>query len=240
MNKQVLKVVPRKVLGRRVKRLRAEGVLPGNVYGKKVKSKAIQLKLADFEKVYKKVGETGLVELIVNSDKKPVLIHNVQTHPVTDLPIHIDFLQVDLKEKVKTDVPVELVGESPAEKTGVGTVVQYLDEIEVEALPGNLPEKFEIDLSKLSEVDQAVQVKDLRVDAKKVEIQDAPEQIVVKVEPPREEEEAAPSPKEEEAEEVVPEEAPGEEERPKEKAPSEEKEKPGGEKKKEASKTQKS
>lgn len=217
MQKQSLKAEKRKVLGRKVKKLRREGILPANIYGKKIKSQAIQVPLAEFNKIFKKVGETGVVELSVNSSNRPVLINSVQLDPVSDTPIHADFLQVDLKEKVTAGVPVELTGESPAEKQGLGTVVQQIDEIEVEALPGDLPEKFEIDLSVLTEVNQQVQVKDLTVDKKKVEVKQDGQQIIVKVEPPRKEEEAAPLPKEE----VPEEEAPKEEAAAGEKAPEE-------------------
>jgi len=189
MDKHTLKAEKRKILGQKVKTLRKEGVLPANIYGKKVKSLAIQIPMNDFQKVYKEAGETGIVEIAVDSSKKPVLINNVQVHPVTDIPIHVDFLQIDLKEKVTADVPVDLIGESPAEKSGLGTVVQQINEIEVEALPTDLPEKFEVDLSKLTKVDMAVLVKELDVDKKKVEIKSDAEQILVKVEPPRKEEE---------------------------------------------------
>lgn len=197
MDKQTLKAEKRKIFGRKVKRLRAEGMLPANIYGKKVKSEAVSVNLSNFVRIFEKTGETGLVEIILNGGskkalKKTVLIHNVQVDPVADTPIHADFLQVDLKEKVTAAVSVEVVGESPAEKAGKGTVVQQIDEVEVEALPADLPEKFSVDIGSLSEVDQAVAVKDLGVDGKKVEIKEDPEQIVVKVEAVREEEEAVP------------------------------------------------
>lgn len=205
MNKLILKAEKRHITGRKVKKLRKDGILPANIYGKKVESLAVQVGMGDFQKVFKDAGETGLVELVVNGNKKPVLIHNVQFDPVTSNPIHADFLQVDLKEKVTAQVPVELVGASPAEKQGLGTVVQYIDEIEVEALPADLPDKFEVDASRLTEVDMAVLVKDLPLDKTKVEIKEDLEQILVKVEPPRKEE--VPSPAEETVEEA---EAPGE------------------------------
>ena len=188
MDTKTLKAESRKVTGRKVKNLRREGVLPGNVYGKKVKSESVQVSLKDFDKIYSEVGETGLLTLDVGKDKKPVLIHNLQLHPVTDEPLHVDFLQVDLKEKVTAQVPVELSGESPAEKQGLGTVVLMLDEIEVESLPTDLPEKFEIDKATLAEVDQTIFVKDLKIDKSKVEVKTDLESIVVKVEPPQKEE----------------------------------------------------
>ena len=192
MPKTVLAAEKRTLEGRKVKNLRKEGILPGNVYGKKVKSQSVQVNLKDFQKTFKEIGETGLLTLQVGDDEKPVLIHNLQLNPVTDEPVHVDFLQVDLKEKVEADIPVELIGESPAEKQAIGTVVQHINEIKVEALPTDLPEKFEVDVTTLVEVDQSIFVKDLKFDRSKVEIKSDLEAIVAKVEPPQKEEVIAP------------------------------------------------
>ncbi len=186
----------RKITGRKVKNLRKEGVLPANIYGKKIKSESIQVKLADFNTVFKKVGETGLVTLLIGKEEKPVLVANVQKDPVSDEPVHIDFHQVDLKEKVTAKVEVEMTGESPAEKQAIGTVVQYLDEIEVEALPMDLPEKFIVDVTSLTEVDQAIKISDLKIDKEKIDVKADPETILIKVEPPQKEEVIAPPPAE--------------------------------------------
>lgn len=206
MTAQTLKAKKREVLGGKVKYLRREGVLPANIYGKKVKSQAVQVSMADFVKVYKKAGETGIVNLAVDGKKKPVLIHSVQTDPVSDQAIHADFLQVNLKEKITTQVPVELSGTSSGEKEGKGVVIQQIDEVEVEALPTDLPERFEVDLTKLKEVNDAIYVKEISYDKKKVKIESDPSQLIVKLEPPRKEEVTA------KEEEVVEEEAPEEEE----------------------------
>lgn len=197
MTRLKLEAQKRKLLGRKVKNLRKDKVLPGNMYGKNIKSSAVKVELADFLEVFKKAGETGLIDLVVDKKKSPVLIHNVQVDPVTDQPIHADFLKVNLKEKVTAQIPIELNGVSPAEKQGLGTVVQYIDEVEVEALPMDLPENFEVDLSNLEKVDDTVFVKDLEIDAKKVNIKEDKDRILVKVEPPREEEEEEVVPAEE-------------------------------------------
>lgn len=209
MDKITLDAELRSLKGRKVKKLREKGFMPANIFGKKIKSKAISIKLDDFSKVYQDAGETGLISLKIKGDKEikdsAVLISNVQMHPVDDVPVHVDFHQVDLKEKVTADVPVELTGISPAEKQSLGTVVQYIDEIEVEALPTDLPEKFIIDISKLEEVDQAVFVKDLDFDKAKVQVKAGLEEIVVKVEPPQKEEVIeAPAPEPEGVEGEVP------------------------------------
>lgn len=200
MEKIILKAKLRKLIGRKVKLLRKEGSLPANIYGKKIKSESIQIDLKEFLNVYKKVGDTGLFYI----NERPVLVANIQKDPVTDIVLHIDFHQVDLKEKVEAKVPVEISGESPAEKQGIGTVVQYINEVEVEALPTDLPEKFVVDISKLTEVNQAIFVKDIKVDKSKVEIRTDVESILAKVEPPQKEEVVAPPAPEVPAEGEVP------------------------------------
>lgn len=188
MTKKTLLAEERKLSGRKVKTLRISGWLPANVYGKKIKSVSVQVNFKEFQTLYKEVGETGLIDLVIGKESKPVLVHSLQVNPKTDDLIHVDFLQVDLKEKVTAEVPVELTGESPATKQGIGTVVQQLNNIEVEALPADLPEKFEVNVEGLVEVDQAIYVKDIKVDKSKVEIKSDAELIVVKIEPPQKEE----------------------------------------------------
>ncbi len=189
MTNTILKAETRKVVGRKVKKLRKEGFIPANIYGKKVKSQAILVEAKEFDKVFKSVGETSLLELQLGKEKRAVLIRKVQKNPIGENTLHIDFQQVDLKEKITAEIPVEITGESPAEKQGLGTMVQQVDEIEAQALPSDLPDKFEIDVSGLTEVDQAIYIKDIKIDKSKVTITDDPEKIVVKVEPPTVEEE---------------------------------------------------
>lgn len=181
MDKHTLKVEKREILGRKVKHLRNKGILPANVFGNRKYSLAISVNLADFEKVYKEAGETGLINLLIEGTKVPALVSDVSFEPVSGKILHVDFRQVDLKEKITANVPVELVGESPAEKQGLGVAVSYLTELEVEALPSDLPEKFVIDISKLTEIDQSISVKDVQVDSK-VRITLDPETIIVKIE----------------------------------------------------------
>lgn len=183
MTKITLKSEKRELFGRKVSRLRKSGLIPANVFGKKIESQAISVDAKEFADVFKKAGETQLIDL----NGKSVLVSNLQKDPISNLVIHVDFRQVDLTEKIEAKVPVILEGESPAEKQNLGTVVQQIDEIEVEALPADLPEKVIVDISVLAEVDQAIYVKDLKVD-KNVEIKTDLESIVVKVEPPTKEE----------------------------------------------------
>ncbi|MBU3956931.1 50S ribosomal protein L25 [Patescibacteria group bacterium] len=205
----------RTILGRKAKTLRREGVLPANIYGKKVKSLAVQTDLKSFLAAFKKTGETSVVKLKVKGEKtpRPVLIHNIQFDPVSDQPLHADFYQVDLKVKVTTEVPIELVGESPATKEKIGILIQPLTDVEVEALPTELPDKLELDISSLKEVGNAVAVVDLKI-PKEVKVLTPEKEILAKIEPLAKEEVALPP-----EEEVPEEEKPSEEEA---KAPPEE------------------
>ncbi len=179
MKREKLKVEKRKVLGKQVKKLRREGILPGNVYGRDVKSAAVQVALKDFAAVYKETGETGLVDLELDSKTIPVLIHNLQTDYRNNV-LHADFFQVNLKEKVKTMVPLEIVGEPKAVAEKIGLLMNILSEVEVEALPEDLPEHIEVNVEALAAVDQQITVGDLKVPAGVTILTDA-EQVVSKV-----------------------------------------------------------
>jgi len=150
----------RTVTGKKVKSLRREGLVPATVYGKKVKSRSVSVSADAFAKIYSAAGETGLVELSVDKEMSPVLIHSVQVDPVYGKTLHIEFHQVDLKEKVHAKVPVELIGESPAVAQKLGVLLTVLNDIEVEALPADLPEKITLDVSTLAEVNQELKVSD--------------------------------------------------------------------------------
>lgn len=207
-----LSAQPRTVLGKKVKNLRREGFLPANVYGKDLASVAVQVAMEDFTTLYKEVGETGLVDLELDGKKRPVLIKNVQFEFHYHTPLHADFYQVNLKEKVKTMVPLAFVGEAQAVTEKLGNLIQPLSEVEVEALPEALPENIEVNVEPLAAVDQQITVGDLKTD-EGVTILTDPEQIVAKITEIIEE----PEP---EAETVEGEEAPGE--TPEGEAPTEE------------------
>jgi large subunit ribosomal protein L25 len=170
----------RTVIGRTVKNLRKEGVLPGTIYGNAIDPISIQVTADEFTKTYRQTGETGIINLTVDEKIHPVLIKNVQLDPVTSIPIHVEFHQVNLKEKIKANIPVLITGESQAVKEKTGTLLQLLNEIEVEALPTELPEHIEVDISSLAEVNDHVVVKNLVMPEGVTLITD-PEIMVVKI-----------------------------------------------------------
>lgn len=169
--KHTLHASPREIVGRKVKQLRKEGKLPGHIYGKVGTNINVGVDTKTFLKTYSQVGSTGLVQLVVEGENtpRPVLISGVDMHPVSGAIMHIDFHQVNLKEKVTANIPVETSGESEAVKNG-GVLVLPYNELEVTALPADLPESFVVDISKLLEVGDTVTIADLVYDKQKIEI----------------------------------------------------------------------
>ena len=177
----------RTILGKKVKYLRAEGLTPATVYGKGIEPISIQLVTKELEKLFEEVGKSGLVDLSVDGKVVPVLFKNPQYHTVEGNLVHVDCHQVNLKEKITTTIPIEFVGESPSVKLG-NVLVEVLMEIEVEALPTDLPEKIVVDLSVLETVESVITVADLKIDRTILEVKNSPDQVIVKVDLPKEEE----------------------------------------------------
>lgn len=169
------------VLGRKVKSLRRDGIIPAHIFGHKVKTVHVQVQKKDFEPVFEKAGETGIIDLALDKEKRPVMVRNIQVDPLTSDPLHIDFYQVNLSEKVKVNVPLETVGESPAVEKKVGLLLTPVSEIEIEALPTDIPENVEIDISKLENIGDEIKVKDLPIDKSKVEVLTDEELVVVQI-----------------------------------------------------------
>lgn len=185
MDKLSLQVQERLILGKKVKKLRKSGLLPAHVYGKAVSSVSITVSQNDFLKVFHQAGETGLIDLKIGSEKiRPVLVRGIQYNPVHGTPVHIDFYQVNLLEKVRVPVPIVLIGEDPeAVHLGEAIVLQTLNEVEVEALPTDLVEHIKVDQANLKQIDDAITVADLKYDRDKLTILAESEEIVVKLAP---------------------------------------------------------
>lgn len=184
--KHQIKADVRTILGRKVKHLRKEGFLPATVYGNKFETVSIQFKMIELEKLFDQVGESGLVEILVNEQKLPILFRNPQYSPIDGNIIHIDCYKVNLKEKITATVPIEFVGESQAVKDG-NVLIEVTNEVEIEALPTDLPESITVDISVLNAIDDMITVGDIKLE-EKMEMVTAPEQVIVKIEEPRAEE----------------------------------------------------
>jgi large subunit ribosomal protein L25 len=174
-----LEAEKRTILGKKLKKLRREGITPGNIYGKHLKSQAVQIKTDDFLKVFGEVGETGLVDLTLGEEVIPVLVHGINKN-FRDQILHADFFAVNLKEKVKAAVPLEIVGEPKAVTDKIGLLMNLLSEVEVEALPEELPELIEVDVESLANIDDQITVADLKAPTG-VEILTDKEHVIAKI-----------------------------------------------------------
>lgn len=194
MSNYSLKADPRIVFGRKIKAIRKVGLVPANIFGKNIKSIAIQLELKTLKDVLKKAGETNLIDIVIKGNAThPVLVAGYAQDSVTGDLLHVDFHKVDLNVKTTAMVPLKPVGESDAVKAGNVLVLQR-NEIEVEALPADLPNEIEVDITTLTEVGSTIHAKDLKLDRNKVALMVEDEEVIATVqEPAQEEAPAAPA-----------------------------------------------
>lgn len=184
-----ISIVARDVTGKRTKRLRASGIVPGVVFGKTAGSVAVQLDAKALEALYREAGRTSIVKVSVDGGSPTsVVIKSVQRHPLTGRALHVDFFAPDLTLEMMVDVPLVFVGKPPAvEETG-GSLFTSLDHLKVKALPADLPHEITVDVSSLVDLEAAIHVSDLPV-AENVTVLNDPEDMVARVMPPRVEEE---------------------------------------------------
>lgn len=143
--------------------IRKAGEIPAVFYGAGKPSTPITVRKIDFKKVWASAGESSAIVVSAGDENVDALIHEVQTDPVTDEPIHVDFLAIDMTKKIKVNVALEFVGVSEAVKSGVGNLVKVLHEIEIEALPANLPHSILVDISGLANIKDQINVENLKL-----------------------------------------------------------------------------
>lgn len=191
MTKINLKSKTRDIVGKGIKRMRKEGLIPAVIYGHKVASQSLWVNFKEFGKVYKEAGESTIVELDIDEKKKVnVLIHDIQKNPITDNISHIDFFQIRMDEKIETEIPLEFTGEAPAVKELGGVLIKTTDAISIKCLPADLPKNIEVDISVLKTFDDNISIADLKI-SDKVQVLVDLKTIVASVAPPRSDEEMA-------------------------------------------------
>lgn len=202
MEEKVLSAEVRNVLGKQVKALRREGGLPAVLYGHNFDPVSITLNAKEASRILAGVTSSQLLTLEIGGKKHSALVREKQRHPVRGNLIHIDFLAVSMTEKLRAMVVIDTAGEAPAVQDFDGLVVSGVEQVEVECLPGDLPERITVDLSSLKEIGDAIYVRDLKLSSA-VEILTDPDEMIVLVTAPsvEEEEEGV----EEEVEEAEPE-----------------------------------
>ncbi len=166
--------------------IRKSGMVPAVVYGARVENTTISVPSLDFEKTLKAVGESSTLTLELKDKKIEVLIHEIQRDPVKGFPLHVDFLAIDVNKPIVVMIPVEFVGIAPAEKNGLGVLIKTLHEIEVEALPKDLPYNIEVDLSVLENIDDQIRVESIKA-SNNVTIKTDSEEVLAIIAPMTEE-----------------------------------------------------
>ena len=166
--------------------LRSAGKLPGVFYGPKDPSTPIKMSLADFKKAWKTAGESTVVSLEGSGIDADVLIHDVDLHPVTDVASHVDFYAIEKGKKLSVDVPLDFIGVSPAVNDLGAVLVKVAHDIEIEALPKDLPHKLEVDISTLINFDSVIMAKEIKL-PEGVTLKVKPEEVIASVYEPKEE-----------------------------------------------------
>jgi large subunit ribosomal protein L25 len=193
MTRPKLTAQPRSVAGKAVKHLRGDGVLPAVVYGRGHDSTMIQLDAHEFDLLRRRTGRNVLVDLSLDGGKAtPVLLQNVQEHPVSRRPLHADFLVVAMTEEMTVDVSIATVGQSSAVERLGGILLLMRESVQARALPDNLPSSLELDVTPLESFDEVLHVSDLQVPDGVTVITD-PGESLARVQAPRVEEAAVPA-----------------------------------------------
>jgi large subunit ribosomal protein L25 len=185
-----LKVLKREAI-EKPEEVRAAGYIPAVFYGPKEASQSIKILSSDFEKAFKEAGESTVVVLEVDGAQHETLIHDVSYHPVRGNISHVDFYVIEKGKKVQVGVELEFVGVSPAEKTLGGTLMKVMHELEIEAMPSNLPHGIEVDISSLVDFESQIHAGDIVLPSGVTLITDADE-VVALVQQPNEEVEEQP------------------------------------------------
>jgi len=182
MDQIELKVDKRETVGKKVRFLRRQGITPVHLFGHGIESVALQCDTDMLKRVLAEAGRTRIINLKIESEKRPrtVMAREIQKETQTSELLHVDFYQVKMAEAIKVEVPIILVGESPALKFKENTLAHELNAITVECLPANIPDRVELDISSLTEPEQALRVEDIELD-KDVTVLNDPELVVARV-----------------------------------------------------------
>ncbi len=184
----MLNATARKNIGKQTKQSRLAGFTPAVIYGKETQNQTIQMNAKEFNKIFHEAGTSSLISMTIDSAKPvKVLVKDFQIHPTKNEIVHADFYQVNMKEKIRTEIPLEFIGESPAVTEQDGKLVTNLDAIEVECLPDDLIANVEVDVSVLANFDDAIHVSDLKVPST-IEVLTDPELVIVLAQAPISEE----------------------------------------------------
>ena len=186
MARKDLTVEPRQVVGKKVAQLRRTGVTPANVYGHGLDSVSVQIETETMDRTLKAMLANEVIDLKIAGERnsRPVVIQKVQRHPLTSKVLHAEFYQVSLRQRMRADVPLIIVGASEGVDTYNGVLVKAIETVQVEALPLDLPSHIDVDITPLANLEDTLHVSDITV-PEGVTLLTDPEVVIVKVATPR-------------------------------------------------------
>ncbi|MEK7610516.1 MAG: 50S ribosomal protein L25 [Patescibacteria group bacterium] len=189
-----LRAEKRTIFGKQLRAVRAGGWLPLVAYGRRDQPESLQVLARDFQKIWHQAGESTVIGLeVTGEDERPVLIHEVTHHPVTNEVVHADLYVIEKGQKLEVNVPLQFIGLPPAVKNLGGILIKVLHELAIEALPKDLPAYLEVDTTALETVESQILVKDIKIPAG-VTVKNRPDEVVASIDVPKEEEETPAEP----------------------------------------------
>ena len=182
-----LNAAPRTVLGKKVAQLRRTGQTPANIFGHKIESTSVQANTVELVQLLRHSSRNAIINVSVAGEAAPrtVVVRDLKRNAVTDELLHVDFYQISMTEKMRADVPVVLFGISDAVTTFGGVLLQMTEKIAVEALPSDIPVQFDVDVSKITELEGSVHVRDLAIDTTRVTLHTELDVVLARVASPR-------------------------------------------------------
>ncbi|MCX6809126.1 MAG: 50S ribosomal protein L25 [Candidatus Berkelbacteria bacterium] len=168
--------------------LRHKGRIPAIIYGKNFEPIAISMDKLEFDRVFRHAGTSNLIDMTAGEKKFKTLVHDFQLNPLTEQVLHVDFLKINMKEKIHAEIPIKFEGTSTAVIQLEGSLITPIDSIEIECLPADLPAEIVVDISILDDFEKNIKISDLAIPAG-VEVLSEPEEIIAFVQEPRSEEE---------------------------------------------------
>lgn len=186
MTTYILNAEKRNIFGKKVKTEREKGFMPAVLYGRDTENQPIFVSLKEFQKLYKEAGETSVIEVLIDSVKKNAMIYDISFDPINGVPVHADFLMIKMDEPIEATVPLVFHGNPEAVKLG-GILVKVVHELNVKALPNDIPHELAVDLSKLKTLEDKITVSDIKI-LRNVEILlKDPDEVIALIEIPKEE-----------------------------------------------------
>ncbi|MEA4811241.1 MAG: 50S ribosomal protein L25 [Anaerolineaceae bacterium] len=174
----VISAEKRSVIGKQVAQLRRSGKLPGVIYGRHLEAFPIQMNAHEAGLKLGKLTGSSVITIDVDGEKHKAIIRDLQRDVIFGRPLHVDFLAISMKEKLRAAIDLVLTGEAPVLKLGEYLINQGVERIEIEALPSDLPERIEVDLSALASPEDSITIADLNLGSKITVLTEASEVIV--------------------------------------------------------------